>query len=139
MNKTASIKNLTHEEEIELLYQAKKGKTQAERDKATRLLIHYNRPFVKYLIGGYTYSQSEFISSDELVTEGDIAILKAIKEFDLSRAKKCRLASYASSWIDQRRRSATKESQFLPQTMQKRPVFVEAEEDELSEDEKKFS
>ena len=95
MNRTADIKTLTHQEEIELLRQAKEGKTKQEREKATRLLIYYNRSFVKYLVGGYYYLQSE-INSEDLVAEGSIGLLQAIKEFDFSRAEKYRLASYAS-------------------------------------------
>jgi len=94
MNKIADIKTLTHQEEIELLCQAKEGKTRQEREKATRLLVYYNRSFVKYLVGGYYYLQNE-ISSEDLVTEGSIALLQAIREFDLSKAKEYRLASYA--------------------------------------------
>lgn len=95
MNRIADIKTLTHQEEIELLRQAKKGKTRREREEAMRLLVHYNRSFVKYLVGGYYYLQSE-INSEDLVAEGSIGLLQAIKEFDLSRAEKYRLASYAS-------------------------------------------
>ena len=95
MNKTTSIKTLTHQEEIELLRQIKEGKTKKEREKAIRLLIYYNQSFVKYLVGGYHYLQNE-ISPEELVNEGNIGLLEAIKQFDFSKAKKYRLASYAS-------------------------------------------
>ncbi|CAI2197417.1 14635_t:CDS:2, partial [Funneliformis geosporum] len=112
MNKIANIKTLTHQEEIELLRQAKEGKTRQERAKATRLLIYYNRSFVKYLVGGYYYNE---INSEDLVAEGSIGLLQAIKEFDLSRAEKYRLA-----------------------TAQKKPEFIEEEEVDSLEEEKKL-
>ena len=65
----------------------------SKREKATRLLIYYNRSFVKYLVGGYYYNE---INSEDLVTEGTVGLLQAIREFDLSRAEKYRLASFAS-------------------------------------------
>jgi len=88
------ITKLTHQQEIDLLILAQKGKTKQEREKATRLLIYYNQPFVKYLISGYHYPRGE-INPEDLATEGSIALLKAIENFDLSKAKKYRLASYA--------------------------------------------
>ena len=94
MNKAAGIKTLTHQEEIELLRQAKEGKTIREKEEAIRLLVHYNQSFVKYLVGGYYYPQNE-INSEDLVAEGNIGLLRAIQEFDLSRAEKYRLASFA--------------------------------------------
>ena len=144
MNKSARIKTLTHQEEIELLHQAKEGKTRREREEAVRLLVHYNQSFVKYLVGGYYYFQNE-INPEDLVAEGNIGLLKAIEEFDLSKAEKYRLASFAGHWIRQRIRTSIKNCQLLPQTTvsQKEPNFFEeeeeGEEENLSEVKKKTS
>jgi DNA-directed RNA polymerase specialized sigma subunit len=91
MNKIVS---LTHQQEIKLLKLAQKAKSKQEREKATRLLVYYNQPFVKFLVRGAYYPQSE-ISPEDLVTEGTIALIKAIENFELAKAKKYRLASYA--------------------------------------------
>lgn len=139
MSKIARIKTLTHQEEIELLRQAKEGKTKREREEAIRLLIYYNQSFVKYLVGGYHYPQNE-INSEDLVDEGSVGLLPAIEKFDLSRAEKYRLASFAGHSVLQRIRTSVKNYQLLPQTsIRKEPDFFEEEENDLSEEKKKVS
>ncbi|CAJ0916980.1 162_t:CDS:2 [Entrophospora sp. SA101] len=95
MNKSEPIKVLTRQEEIELLQQAQKGKTQEERERAARLLVYYNQSFVKYVVKGFHYPQGE-INSDELTAEGIISLPQAIKDFDLTKSEN-RLASYAAT------------------------------------------
>ena len=122
------ITKLTHQQEIDLLILAQKGKTKQEREKATRLLIYYNQPFVKYLISGYHYPRGE-INPEDLATEGSIALLKAIENFDLSKAKKYRLASYAGYWIHQRSQSAIKKQQMFSQIPKKKEAGIELDEE----------
>jgi len=132
MNKSEAIKVLTREEEIELLQQAQKGKTQEEREKAARLLVYYNQSFVKYAVKGSHYPQNE-ISSDELTAEGIITLPQSIKDFDLTKSEN-RLASYAGYRINQSIRSFIKKSQLLPQaTPKKKPSPAPEEEGEEAE------
>ncbi|KLL02927.1 MAG: hypothetical protein MRECE_1c170 [Mycoplasmataceae bacterium CE_OT135] len=129
MNKSEAIKVLTRQEEIELLQQAQKGKTQEEREKAARLLVYYNQSFVKYAVKGSHYPQNE-ISSDELTAEGIITLPQSIKDFDLTKSEN-RLASYAGYRINQGIRSFIKKSQLLPQaTPKKKPAPAPEEEGE---------
>ena len=108
--------------------QAQKGKTQAERERAARLLVYYNQSFVKYMVKGFHYPQGE-ISSDELTAEGVISLPQAIKDFDLAKSEN-RLASYAGYWVHQRIRSFIKRSQLLPQiTPKKKPQIPEGGEE----------
>ncbi|CAH1767171.1 12248_t:CDS:2 [Entrophospora sp. SA101] len=106
MNKNDAIKVLTREEEVKLLRQAQKGKTQAERERAARLLVYYNQSFVKYMVKGFHYPQGE-ISSDELTAEGVISLPQAIKDFDLAKSEN-RLASYAGEEEGTERKIPTK-------------------------------
>lgn len=108
------IATLSHEEEIKLLWKAKKGKTKNEREKAIRSLIYYNQSFVKYLVRGVYYPQNE-MSAEDLVNEGSIALIEVIKNFDLSEAKKYRFATYAGYWVRQRIQNLIKRNQIFSQ------------------------
>lgn len=90
------------------------------RNRAIRLLIHYNQSFVKYWVSRfYYYSQNE-VDSEDLVNVGITALLDAIKEFDLDRAKKYRLATYAGHFVRQRVNKFVKESQLTPKAIKKK-------------------
>ena len=94
MNKANAIKVLTRQEEIDLLQRAQKGKTQKEREEATRLLVYYNQSFVKYMVKGYHHYPQGEVSPDELTAEGVMSLPRAIHGFDLAKSEN-RMASFA--------------------------------------------
>lgn len=92
-----SKKYLSYEEERELLKTAQNSTGQDKRN-AIRLLIHNNEKLVKFLAGRYILFGSDVDYSD-LVSEGYLALLEAIKKFDIN--KKNQFDTYAGFWIKQ--------------------------------------
>src|SRR3954447_12221212 len=90
------IPTLNREQELKLLKAAKNSKNKVEKNRAIRLLIAFNQPFVKYIVHGYSYSRKE-IDPRDLVHQGIEATLQAIGNFDLVKAEKFnyRFATYA--------------------------------------------
>lgn len=84
---------LTEEEEIELLTIYKTSTDETERENAKNRLIECNLRFVASIAKKFGEADN-FLDS---VNEGNLGLIRAIEKFDLN--KKCRLISYAVSWI----------------------------------------
>lgn len=82
---------LTHEEEVELAAEAKKG-NKAARDK----IVNSNLRFVVKVAKGY---QNHGLELCDLISEGNIGLLTAIEKFDASKGY--HFISYAVWWINQ--------------------------------------
>jgi len=94
LNEIARIskaKTLTGEEEVELAERIKLGDKKAETE-----LIERNLRFVVSVAKQY---QNEFCPLEDLVSEGNIGLIKAAKKFDPARGFK--FISYAVWWIRQ--------------------------------------
>jgi len=84
---------LTEEEENNLVLTYRNAETDEERNKAREKLIKSNLRFVVSIAKKFGTNDT-FI---DLINEGNIGLIKAIEKFDPH--KKCRLISYAVSWI----------------------------------------
>ncbi len=82
---------LSREEERELVTKAQSGD-----EKAMNKLIESNLKFVVKVASKF---QGKGLSLSELISEGNLGLIKAIKRFDLSRETK--LITYAVWWIQQ--------------------------------------
>lgn len=89
-NQTLEKQLLTKEEERDLLNLAVQGNKEAEHK-----LVMHNLLLVKSIADRYTTRSLDF---DDLVQEGVIGLLRAIRKFDLTQ--KGRLSTYASRWIN---------------------------------------
>ncbi len=87
----SDIEPLSREEEHELAIRAQNGDQEAF-DK----LVHANLKFVVTVAAKY---QNKGLSLAELISEGNVGLIKAIKKFDPS--KNIKLISYAVWWIKQ--------------------------------------
>jgi RNA polymerase primary sigma factor len=92
---------LSAEEERQLLQTYFNAKTQEVKDKALQTLIEKNLRLVlnsamTYL--KYTQVPGACYELDDLVQEGIIGLIQAVKKFDLSR--NTRFSTYAKWWID---------------------------------------
>ena len=84
---------LSREEEEALLLQMRDGKTEREREDARTKLISSNLRFV-ISIAKKLGTKETFM---DLVSEGNIGLMKAIEKFDIEKG--CKLITYAVSWI----------------------------------------
>jgi len=92
LNQIAKIKPLSREREAELALRAK------QNDKeAIRTLVQANLKFVVKIAARY---QNRGLSLAELISEGNMGLIKAIEKFDPKKDNK--LISYAVWWIKQR-------------------------------------
>ena len=90
--KTVNCKQkLSKDEENELLDRIRKGDKEA-KDK----LIRMNLRFVILIVKQY---QNRGLSLEDLISEGNVALIKAIERFD--KKKDCKFISYAVWWIRQ--------------------------------------
>jgi len=91
LSNIADFPTLSREEERELV-----TKAQSEDEKAMNKLIESNLKFVVKVASKF---QGKGLSLSELISEGNLGLIKAIKRFDLSRETK--LITYAVWWIQQ--------------------------------------
>ncbi len=103
LNEISKYKTLTREEEHELALKVKAG----DKD-ALDLLIQSNLKFVVKIATRY---QNRGLSLSELISEGNIGLIKAIEKFDPD--KEIKLISYAIWWIKQRIMLAVSEKSSL--------------------------
>jgi RNA polymerase primary sigma factor len=92
LNEIASIPTLSREDEYELALRAQVG-----NQDAVQRLIRANLKFVVKIASHY---QNRGLSLSELISEGNMGLIKAIEKFDAS--KNIKLISYAVWWIKQR-------------------------------------
>ena len=92
LNEIADINTLTREEEHELAVKAKMGDI-----NAINKLIRSNLKFVVKIASHY---QNRGLALSELISEGNMGLIKAIEKFD--PYKDIKLISYAVWWIKQR-------------------------------------
>lgn len=84
---------LDNEEERKLLEIYKNGKVEKEREKAKEKLVQANLRFVISIARKLGTSEN----FHDLISEGNIGLLKAIEKYDLE--SDCKLTTYAVSWI----------------------------------------
>lgn len=99
----AKYKTLSREEEHDLAVRATKGD-----QKAIDKLIQHNLKFVVKIATRY---QNRGLSLSELISEGNIGLIKGIEKFDAD--KDIKLISYAIWWIKQRIMLAVSEKSSL--------------------------
>ncbi len=92
LNQISKIKPLSREEENKLALKAKKG----DKD-AINKLVRSNLKFVVKVAAQY---QNRGLSLAELISEGNMGLIKSIEKFDPEKDNK--LISYAVWWIKQR-------------------------------------
>ncbi|MCF7857871.1 MAG: RNA polymerase sigma factor RpoD/SigA [Candidatus Cloacimonetes bacterium] len=92
LNQISKNKPLSREAEHELALKAKKGD-----EKAIEKLVTSNLKFVVKIAAKY---QNRGLSLSELISEGNMGLIKAIEKFDPSKHNK--LISYAVWWIRQK-------------------------------------
>lgn len=103
LNEISKFKTLTREEEHDLGIKARNGDAEA-----MNLLIQSNLKFVVKIAARY---QNRGLSLSELISEGNIGLIKAIEKFDPD--KDIKLISYAIWWIKQRIMLAVSEKSSL--------------------------
>ncbi|MCB5296080.1 MAG: RNA polymerase sigma factor RpoD/SigA [Candidatus Cloacimonetes bacterium] len=103
LNEISKFKTLSREEEHELGIKARAG----DADAMNRL-IQANLKFVVKIAARY---QNRGLSLSELISEGNIGLIKAIEKFDPD--KDIKLISYAIWWIKQRIMLAVSEKSSL--------------------------
>jgi RNA polymerase primary sigma factor len=91
VSKLGKNTNLTPDEEVELALKIKNGDKEAETE-----LIERNLRFVISVAKQY---QNEGCSLEDLVSEGNIGLIKAARRYDSTRG--CKFISYAVWWIRQ--------------------------------------
>jgi len=92
LNQIAKIDPLPKEEEYKLAIKAQAGDT-----RAVQQLVECNLKFVVKVAARY---QNRGLSLSELISEGNMGLMKAIEKFDPEKHNK--LISYAVWWIKQR-------------------------------------
>ncbi|MCD4829478.1 MAG: RNA polymerase sigma factor RpoD/SigA [Candidatus Cloacimonetes bacterium] len=92
LNEIAGIQTLTREEEHDLAVRTKQGD-----EAAVEKLIRSNLKFVVKIAAHY---QNRGLTLSELISEGNMGLIKAIEKFDPDKGIK--LISYAVWWIKQR-------------------------------------
>ena len=103
LNEISKFKTLSREEEHDLAIKAKNGDMDAMNK-----LIQANLKFVVKIASRY---QNRGLSLSELISEGNIGLIKAIEKFDPD--KDIKLISYAIWWIKQRIMLAVSEKNSL--------------------------
>lgn len=103
LNEISKYKTLSREEEHELGIKARNGDAEA-----MNRLIQANLKFVVKIASRY---QNRGLSLSELISEGNIGLIKAIEKFDPE--KDIKLISYAIWWIKQRIMLAVSEKSSL--------------------------
>ncbi len=103
LNEISKYKTLTREEEHELGIKARNGDAEAMNK-----LIQSNLKFVVKIAARY---QNRGLTLSELISEGNIGLIKAIEKFDPD--KDIKLISYAIWWIKQRIMLAVSEKSSL--------------------------
>jgi len=103
LNEISKFKTLSREEEHHLAIKAKNGDVDAMNK-----LIQANLKFVVKIASRY---QNRGLSLSELISEGNIGLIKAIEKFDPD--KDIKLISYAIWWIKQRIMLAVSEKSSL--------------------------
>lgn len=103
LNEISKFKTLSREEEHDLAIKAKNGDVDAMNK-----LIQANLKFVVKIASRY---QNRGLSLSELISEGNIGLIKAIEKFDPD--KDIKLISYAIWWIKQRIMLAVSEKSSL--------------------------
>jgi len=91
LREIAKIEMISSEKEVELAYKIKKGD-----DKALEKLVNSNLRFVISVAKQY---QNQGLSLPDLISEGNIGLIKAAKRFDATKGFK--FISYAVWWIRQ--------------------------------------
>lgn len=134
-NKSERIATLTAEEELELLKIAKfeSGK---RKSSALKSLIYHNLNLVKHIVKGFWsyYGEQGEDNREELLSEGVMAIPKAVEKFDIN--SKNRFATYAGYWIKQFIQSAASKNQILNQSSNNDFVFEKNSKEENEDDKK---
>ncbi len=92
LNEISKYPTISREEERELAIRAKKGD-----EKAKNELVKANLKFVVKIASHY---QKRGLSLSELISEGNIGLIKAIEKYDTE--KEIKLISYAVWWIKQK-------------------------------------
>jgi len=103
LNEISKFKTLSRKEEHDLAIKAKNGDIEAMNK-----LIQANLKFVVKIASRY---QNRGLSLSELISEGNIGLIKAIEKFDPD--KDIKLISYAIWWIKQRIMLAVSEKSSL--------------------------
>ncbi|HPB18339.1 MAG TPA: RNA polymerase sigma factor RpoD/SigA [Candidatus Cloacimonas sp.] len=103
LNEISKFKTLSRKEEHDLAIKAKNGDIEAMNK-----LIQANLKFVVKIASRY---QNRGLSLSELISEGNIGLIKAIEKFDPD--KDIKLISYAIWWIKQRMMLAVSEKSSL--------------------------
>ncbi|HQO17587.1 MAG TPA: RNA polymerase sigma factor RpoD/SigA [Candidatus Cloacimonas sp.] len=103
LNEISKFKTLSRKEEHDLAIKAKNGDIEAMNK-----LIQSNLKFVVKIASRY---QNRGLSLSELISEGNIGLIKAIEKFDPD--KDIKLISYAIWWIKQRMMLAVSEKSSL--------------------------
>ncbi len=103
LNEISKFKTLSREDEHELGIKARAGDAEA-----MNRLIQSNLKFVVKIASRY---QNRGLSLSELISEGNIGLIKAIEKFDPD--KDIKLISYAIWWIKQRIMQAVSEKSSL--------------------------
>lgn len=85
---------LNDEEEKELAKKVSEGNALAEQE-----FIERNLRLVVSIAKGYAVSNSSSLTLDDLIQEGNIGLMTAVKKFDYRRGY--RFSTYAYSWINQ--------------------------------------
>lgn len=85
---------LNDEEEKELAKKVSEGNALAEQE-----FIERNLRLVVSIAKGYAASNSSSLTLDDLIQEGNIGLMTAVKKFDYRRGY--RFSTYAYSWINQ--------------------------------------
>ena len=118
---------LDTEEERKLIVQFKNGKTEKEREDAKNKLIQSNLRFVISVARKLGDSEN----FNDLVSEGNIGLMKAIDKFDIN--SKCKLTTYAVSWImvQMQEYQMKKQKMIVPKNVNKLTRFVKHAIDEL--------
>lgn len=92
LNEISKIPTLSKEEERELAIRAKNGD-----ENAKNKLVTSNLKFVVKIASRY---QNRGLSLSELISEGNVGLIKAIEKYDIN--KDIKLISYAVWWIKQK-------------------------------------
>jgi RNA polymerase primary sigma factor len=132
------IKDLTQKERKKIQQTVKN--LEQERGCAVRLLVHHNRPLVEHIVNGY-FSRAGGVDREDLVSEGNISLIKAIELFDLNSPNV--FATYAGYWIHQKIQSFFTKNQLISQSFsakeKKNLVYYDKEYQQNDKDNQSYS